>query len=103
MPGTPTAPTRSSRRRARPTARTSGRGPIAATRATAASVAPAGAREPVTRRGGRAEAAPRALVIAAVVALVACTDGGSDVPSRLVDGTATRDAPVELDNVSDAV
>ena len=57
----------------------------------------------MTRRGGRAEAAPRALVIAAVVALVACTDGGSNVPSRLVDGTATRDAPVELENVSDAV
>src|SRR5215831_1763199 len=94
-PRIPTAPTRSSRRRARTTARTSGRGRTAEARATAESAGPDGAEMARVRTRGPSVA----LVALAAVVQVACV-GGDGPPNELVDGSAARKPPVTLDGVS---
>src|SRR5512134_619254 len=88
----PTARIRSSKRRAKATARTSGRGRIAGARAIPGSGEPDGARN-VDRRG----AAWPALVALAVLASAGCLSESEQPPSHLVDGTRARVPAVRLD------
>src|SRR5262245_14089726 len=89
MPSTPTVVTSSSTRRARTTARTSGRVRTGAARTTAVSGGRAGAPEMQVRGG--------ALLLLAIAAASACS-AGADPPRRLADGAPPPEAKVTLDD-----
>src|SRR5918996_1967549 len=99
MRGTPTAATRSSRRRARPTARTSGRGRIEGARATAVSVAPVGAPECRRARRARLLGLARVIAISSVVVVGACSTEDDETPATLMGGSPVRALPVRLEGI----
>ena len=92
---------RSSRRRARPTERTSGLGRTEETRTMGAFAGPAGAPE---RMGGRRSAFGRLLpfavaVVTASTLVAACDGSGDGAPTRLMDGSLATELPVDLEGV----
>src|SRR4029453_19406401 len=86
--------TRSSRKRARTTARTSGRGRTEEARATPESGEPAGVREVDCRRARRAVAV---VGVAVVTGMAGCSFESDGPPEQLVDGTRSKAPPVRLD------
>src|SRR4249919_4258539 len=99
MPRILTARTRSSRPRARRTARTSGHAPIEEARAIRACAGSAGARDTAMRR--RRVLLRLAAVSACALATTAC-GGNDEPPTRLLDGSPAVVPTVSLDGVDES-